>query len=85
MCAILQLVSAPLTLFGQGGEGAESARAHFNFQELPCYLSNSYEILALLIKIIREQDFVKKKLSWVQLVAMATRFSTPCLVKFFFF
>ena len=51
-----------LTLSGTGGEGgrAESARAGFNLRELPCYLSNTYEILPLkLLKFIGEKDFIK--------------------------
>ena len=42
-----------------GGGGGGSARADFNLRELPCYLSNTYEILPLLLKFIGEQDFVK--------------------------
>ena len=41
-----------------GGGGAESARADFNLRELPCCLSNSYDILPLLLKSIGEQDSV---------------------------
>ena len=41
---------------GGGGRGAESARADFNLRELPCYLSNNYETLPLLLKYIWEQD-----------------------------
>ena len=55
-----------------GGGGAKSARSGFNLRELPCYLSNTYEILPLLLKFIGEQGFV----------VMATRFLTPYLVKF---
>ena len=60
---------------GEGGEGvgAESARVLFSLRELPCYLSNTYEILPLLQKFHGEQNS--------ELVAMATRFSTSCLVK----
>ena len=39
--------------------GVESARADFNFQELPCYLGITYEILPLLLKSIGKQDSVK--------------------------
>ena len=36
---------------GEGGTGGtESARADFNPSELPCYLRNTYRILALLLK-----------------------------------
>ena len=38
---------------------AESARADFNLRELPCYLSNTYGILPLLLKFIGVQEFVK--------------------------
>ena len=38
-----------------GGGGAESARADFNLRELPCYLSNTYETLPLLLKFTGEQ------------------------------
>ena len=34
--------------------------ADCNLQDLPCYLSNTYQILPLLLNFIREQDFVKK-------------------------
>ena len=44
---------------GGGGRGAESARADFNLRENPCYLSNTYETLPLLLKFIGEQDSVK--------------------------
>ena len=44
---------------GDGGGGG-SARADFNLRELPCYLSNTNEILPLLLKFIGEQDSVKK-------------------------
>ena len=37
----------------------EGAHADFNLRELPCYLSNTYEILLLSLKFIGEQDFVK--------------------------
>ena len=40
-------------------EESESARADFNLRELPSYLSNTYEILPLLLKCIGEQDFLK--------------------------
>ena len=33
---------------GEGG-GAESARSDFNFRELPCYLSKSYQMLPLVL------------------------------------
>ena len=36
----------------------ESVRADFYLRELPCYLSNTYEILPLLLKCIGEQDSV---------------------------
>ena len=62
-------------------EESESARADFNLRELPSYLSNTYEILPLLLKCIGEQDFFKSFMSRVYLVAMAIRFSTPRLVK----
>ena len=58
-----------LTLSGQerrgGGGGAESARADFNLQELPCYISKTYNILPLLLKFIGEQDSTKLFLSRV--------------------
>ena len=34
-------------------------RADFNLRELPCYLSNTYEILLLMLKFIGEQDSLK--------------------------
>ena len=50
-----------LTLSGRGGAGeGGSARANFNLQEIPYYLSNTYEILPLSLKLIGEGDFVKK-------------------------
>ena len=49
----------PLTLFRLGGEGAESARADFNFRELPWYFSNTYQMWPLLLKFIGEQDSAK--------------------------
>ena len=36
----------------------ESASADFNLRELPCYLSNTSEILPLLLKFIGEQDCI---------------------------
>ena len=39
---------------GGGEEG--SARANFNFRELPWYLSNTYQMWPLLLKFIGEQD-----------------------------
>ena len=39
-----------------GGGGGGSARADFNLRELPCYLSNTYETLPLLLEIIGEQN-----------------------------
>ena len=42
---------------GGGGGGAESARAGFNLRELPCYLSNTYETLPLLLKFIFDAMF----------------------------
>ena len=66
--------------------GGGSVRADFNFRKLPCYLSNTYEMLPLLLKFnIGEQNSWKNILSRVSLVAMATRFLTPCLVKFWLF
>ena len=41
---------------GGGGRGAESARADFNFRELPWYLCNTYQMWPLLLKFIGEQD-----------------------------
>ena len=49
-------VSNLLNPTGPGGGGAESARADFNLGELPCYLSNNYETLPLLLKFIGEYD-----------------------------
>ena len=37
---------------GGGGGEAESASADFNLRRLPCYLSNTYETLLLLLKFI---------------------------------
>ena len=39
-----------------GGGGRESVCADFNFRELPCYLSNTFEMLPLRLKFIRKQD-----------------------------
>ena len=66
---------------GEGGGGG-NACTDFNLQELPCYFSNIYKTLLYLLKFIGEQDSIKNFLSRVSLVAMATRFSVPCLVKF---
>ena len=46
---------------GGGGRGgaAESARADFNFRELPWYVSNTYQMWPLLPKFIGEQDSAK--------------------------
>ena len=80
-----------LTLFRLGGEGGgggreeESARADFNFREIPWYLSNTNQMWQLLLKSIGEQDFGKNFASRVSYVAMATTFSTPCLLKFWLF
>ena len=41
-----------------GGGGGICPRADFNLRELPCYLSNTYQVLPLLLKVIGEQDFV---------------------------
>ena len=38
----------------------ETARADFNLRELPCYLSNTYETLPLLLKFIGEQGSGKR-------------------------
>ena len=80
-----------LTLFrlgeaggGEGG-GAESARAYFNFQELPWYLSNTNQIVVTFIEIYWETRFWKNFASRVSHVAMATIFLTPCLLNFDFF
>ena len=40
----------------RGGGGTESARADFNFRELPLYLSNTNQMWPLLLKFIGEQD-----------------------------
>ena len=40
--------------------GTESDRAEFNLQELPCYLTNTYKLLPVLLKFIREYDSEKK-------------------------
>ena len=45
---------------GAGGGGGGSARADSNLRNLPCYLSNTCEILSLLLNIFGEQDFAKK-------------------------
>ena len=39
-----------------GGRGGGSARTDFNLWELPCYLSNTYETLSLLLKYFGEQN-----------------------------
>ena len=39
-----------------GGIGSESARADFNFRELPCYLSNPCETLPPLPTFIGEEE-----------------------------
>ena len=41
-------------------EDGGSARADFNFRELPLYLSNTYQMWPLLLKFIGEQDSVKQ-------------------------
>ena len=53
-------MSAVLNPIPPGGEGgAESARADFNFRELPWYLSDTYQMWSLLLKCIGEQDSAK--------------------------
>ena len=44
---------------GEGGWQEGSACADFNLQELPCYLSNTHQILPISLQFIGEQDFVK--------------------------
>ena len=57
---------------GEGrGREAESARADFNFRELPRYLSNTYKIFQVSLKFIGEQLSGNIFLSRVSLVAMA--------------
>ena len=72
----------PISAGRGGGGGTESARADFNFRELPLYLSNTNQMWPLLLKFIGEQDSGKNFASRVSHVAMATTFSTPCLLKF---
>ena len=36
--------------------GGGDARADFNFRERPCYLSNTYEMLPLLLEFIGKKD-----------------------------
>ena len=44
----------------QPGEGGrETTRTDFSLREIPCYLSNTNEILPLLQQFIGEQDIVK--------------------------
>ena len=42
-----------------GGRGG-SACTDFNHRELPCYLSNTNEILPLVLKFLGEQVFIKE-------------------------
>ena len=58
ICIIYLSFSNPIRPGGGGGR-AESARADFNFQKLPWYLSNTYQIWPLLLKFIGEQDYGK--------------------------
>ena len=53
--------SLSLTLFrlGRGGGGAESARANFNFRELPWYLSNTYQMWQLLLNLLENKILQK--------------------------
>ena len=51
-----------------GGE-AESAPADFILRELPCYLSNTYETLPLLLKFTVEQDCGKKFFQGLKLLS----------------
>ena len=61
--------------------GAESARADFNLQELPCYLNNTYETMQLLLKFIGKQtsdNFFVKGISCFH----CNQISKPCFVKY---
>ena len=49
----------PIRPWGEGGGWAESVRADLDLRELPCYLSNTNEILPVLLKFIGEQDIIK--------------------------
>ena len=55
---MLESVQYTLTL-SVPGAGGGSARADFKLGELPCYLSNTYETLPLLLKFLGKQDSVK--------------------------
>ena len=46
----------PCGVGGGRGGGGWSARADFNFRELPRYLSNTYQMWPLLLKFIGKQD-----------------------------
>ena len=55
-CNFFRLRPSRLTVSGPGRRGVESARTDFKFRELAWNLSNTYEILPLLLKFIGEQD-----------------------------
>ena len=62
MLSLLLINPIPPEGGGGGGGGvwvAESARADFNFRELPWYLSNTYQMWPLLLKFIEKQDSEK--------------------------
>ena len=71
--------SLSLTLFrlGRGG-GAESARANFNFRELPWYLSNTYQIIG-------EQDSAKILRQGYHMLPWQPRFRHHAYSNFDFF
>ena len=64
------------------GGCAGRSHADFIYRELSLYSSNTYHILRFLQKFIGKQDFGEKIVSKVLLIALATLFMTPYLVKF---
>ena len=57
-----------------GGGGGGDAQADFQFRKLPCYLSNTDEMLLLLLKFIGEQDSEKVFCHGILLVTMQPEF-----------
>ena len=70
---------------GGGGGGAESARADFNFRELPWYLSNTYQIWPLLLKFIGEQDSGNILRQWYHMLPWQPHFWPHVYSNFGFF
>ena len=66
-----------------GGGGAESARANFIFRELTSLIFKQYlPNVATFTRIYWKKRFRKNFASKESHVAMATPFSSPCLLKF---